>query len=149
MSRLQHVARLLGVARVETLCKKFVRRGLTVENCLGRYSLADSFLGWQDTAALIETFIQINFSQILSQQRHQFCEKISEVELTRILSSPDLQTVSEDEVLEAALQPHLLQHPRRPPRGGGHGVEEPHQRLVVRSLASLHPAAGGHEVTVV
>ena len=103
MSRLQHVARLLGVARVETLCKKFVRRGLTVENCLGRYSLADSFLGWQDTAALIETFIQINFSQILSQQRHQFCEKISEVELTRILSSPDLQTVSEDEVLEAAL----------------------------------------------
>ena len=97
------MARLLGVARVEALCKKFVRRGLTVQNCLGRYSLADSFLGWQDTAALIEKFIQIHFTEILSQQRQQFCENISEVELTRILSSPDLHTVTEDEVLEAVL----------------------------------------------
>ena len=103
VSRLQHVARLLGLARVETLCKKFVRRALTVGNCLGRYALADSFLGWADTAALIETFIQSHFSQVLAQHRHQFCSVISEVELTRLLSSPDLQTVTEDEVLEAVL----------------------------------------------
>ena len=88
---------------MENLCKKFVRRGLTVQNCLARYSLADSFLGWADTAALIETFIQINFTEITRQHSQQFCENISEVELTRILSSPDLQTVSEDEVLEAVL----------------------------------------------
>ena len=103
VSRLQHVARLLGVTSVERLCKKFVKTGLTPSNCLARFSLADSFLGWQDTAALIETFIQVNFSLLVREHREQFCSSLSEVELTRLLSSPDLQLLSEDEVMEAAL----------------------------------------------
>ena len=91
MSGLQHVARLLGVSSVEKLCKKFVKTGLSLTNCLARFSLADSFLGWQDTATLIETFIQINFSRLLSDHKEEFCSSLTEVELTRLLSSPDLQ----------------------------------------------------------
>ena len=103
VSSLQHVARLLGVSSVEKLCKKFVRTGLSLTNCLARYSLADSFLGWQDTANLIETFIQSNFSRLVRDHGEEFCSSLTEVELTRLLSSPDLQVLTEDEVVEAAL----------------------------------------------
>ena len=103
MSSVQQVARLLGVTSVERLCKKFVRTGLTPANCMTRYSLADSFLGWQDTATTIETFLQLNFSRLVREQREEFCSRLTEVQLTRLLSSPDLQLESEDEVAEAAL----------------------------------------------
>ena len=103
VSKLQHVARLLGVTSVEKLCKKFVKSGLTVSNCFSRFSLADSFLGWSDTSSLIQTFIEFHFSDILETNLDELCSKLNEVQLKRILSSPNLHTKSEDEVAEAIL----------------------------------------------
>ena len=101
VSRLQHVARLLGVSSVEKLCKKFVKSGLNITNCFSRFSLADSFLGWSDTASMIQKFIEFNFSDILKNNIEEFCSKLNEVQLKRILSSCNLHVKSEDEVVEA------------------------------------------------
>ena len=103
VSKLQHVARLLGVTSVEKLCKKFVKSGLTADNCFSRFSLADSFLGWSDTSSLIQTFIEFHFSQIIKTNLEEFCSKLNEHQLKRILSSPHLHTKSEDEVIEAII----------------------------------------------
>ena len=39
-----------------------------------RYLLADSFLGWEDTARLVETFVQENIEVIFRQNRHQLLQ---------------------------------------------------------------------------
>ena len=103
VSRLQHVARLLGVNSVEKHCKKFVKTNLSVSNCFSRFSLADSFLGWSDTALMIQTFLELHFSLILEHSLEQMCESLNEVQLRRIISSGRLHVRSEDEVVEAVL----------------------------------------------
>ena len=99
----QHVARLLTIGSVEKLCKKFVKSGLSAENCLQRFGLADSFLGWADTANIIQTFIEHHFSEILANHREEFLTSMNEIELKRIIASNNLQIKSEDEVAEAVL----------------------------------------------
>ena len=99
----QQVARLLGINNVEKLCKKFVRTGVSTDNCFSRFSLADSFMGWADTASIIQTFIEFHFSDIVTNNLAAFCETITEVQLKRILGSGGLHTRSEDEVAAAAV----------------------------------------------
>ena len=99
----QQVARLLGISNVEKLCKKFVRTGVSTDNCFARFSLADSFMGWADTASIIQTFIEFHFSDIVTNNLAAFCETITEVQLKRILGSGGLHTRSEDEVAAAAV----------------------------------------------
>ena len=99
----QQVARLLGINNVEKLCKKFVRTGVSTDNCFARFSLADSFMGWADTASIIQTFIEFHFSDIVTNNLAAFCETITEVQLKRILGSGSLHTRSEDEVAAAAV----------------------------------------------
>ena len=103
ITQVQHVARLLGIGAVEKVTKKFVRSGLSLSNCFSRFSLADSFLGWSDTSSLIQTFIEFHFSEVLTSNREEFCSKLSEVQLKRILASSNLHLRSEDEVMEAVL----------------------------------------------
>ena len=111
----QHVARLLGVASVEKLCKKFVKTGLTTGNCLARFALADSFLGWADTANIVQTFIEHNFSEIISNHKEEFLTSVNEIQLKKIVGSNDLHLKSEDEVAGAVLawidhDPEARQH---------------------------------------
>ena len=94
----QQVARLLGINNVEKLCKKFVRTGVSTDNCFSRFSLADSFMGWADTASIIQTFIEFHFSDIVTNNLAAFCETITEVQLKRILGSGSLHIRCEDEV---------------------------------------------------
>ena len=103
VSQVQHVARLLGIATVEKITKKFVRIGLSLSNCFSRFSLADSFLGWSETSRLIQTFIELHFSEILTSNLEDFCSKLNEIQLKRIIASSNLHIRSEDEVMEAVL----------------------------------------------
>ena len=103
VSQVQHVARLLGINTVEKITKKFVRTGLSLSNCFSRFSLADSFLGWSETSSLIQTFIEFHFSKILTSNREDFCSKLNEIQLKRIIASSNLHIRSEDEVMEAVL----------------------------------------------
>ena len=103
VSQVQHVARLLGIATVEKITKKFVRIGLSLSNWSSRFSLADSFLGWSDTSRLIQTFIELHFSEILTSNLEDFCSKLNEIQLKRIIASSNLHIRSEDEVMEAVL----------------------------------------------
>ena len=86
----QHVARLLSIGSVEKLCKKFVRTGLAAENCFSRFALADSFLGWADTANIIQTFIEHNLSEILVNHKEEFISSVNEIQLKRIVASDNL-----------------------------------------------------------
>ena len=111
----QHVARLLSIGSVEKLCKKFVRTGLAAENCFSRFALADSFLGWADTANIIQTFIEHNLSEILVNHKEEFFTSVNEIQLKRIVASDNLQVKSEDEVAESVLawvdhDPEARQH---------------------------------------
>ena len=103
VSQVQHVARLLGINTVEKITKKFVRTGLSLSNCFSRFSLADSFLGWSETSSLIQTFIEFHFSEILTSNLEDFCSKLNEIQLKRIIASSNLHIRSEDEVMEAVL----------------------------------------------
>ena len=103
VSQVQHVARLLGINTVEKITKKFVRTGLSLSNCFSRFSLADSFLGWSETSSMIQTFIEFHFSEILTNNLDDFCAKLNEIQLKRILASSNLHIRSEDEVMEAVL----------------------------------------------
>ena len=80
----QQAARLLGVPSVERVCRKFVRTGLNVQNCLARFALADSFLGWTDTAQLIQTFIEQNFTEVVTGERLEWGRQLNEVQVTTI-----------------------------------------------------------------
>ena len=103
VSQVQHVARLLGIATVEKITKKFVRIGLSLSNWSSRFSLADSFLGWSDTSRLIQTFIELHFSEILTSNLEDFGSNLNEIQLKRIIASSNLHIRSEDEVMEAVL----------------------------------------------